>query len=104
MVDNWKRKIEIAEVINQMVRRACLFENPKMMPTKTTTTTTTRSTTVYRNRNRVKTEAKASDEVAIEKEVDPVLVHPVVAEAAYPNLVSIHKTTNKLAKLHIIKF
>ena len=71
-----------------------------MMPT----TTTTRSTTVYRNRNRVKTEAKASDEVAIEKEVDPVLVHPVVAEAAYPNLVSIHKTTNKLAKLHIIKF
>ena len=86
-------KIEIAEVINQMVRRACLFENPKttMMPTTTTTTTAT----VYRNRNRVKTEAKASDEVAIEKEVDPVLVHPVVAEAAYPNLVSIHKTTNK---------
>ena len=66
-----------------MVRRACLFEKPKnTMPTTTTTSTTT----AYRSK---KSQAKTNDEVFIEKEVDQVLVEPVVSEAAYPNLVSI---------------
>ena len=50
------------------------------------TTTTTSTTTAYRSK---KSQAKANDEVFIEKEVDQVLVEPVVSEAAYPNLVSI---------------
>ena len=83
-------KVEIAEVLNEMVRRACLFEKPKnTMPTTTTTTTST--TTAYRSK---KSQAKANDEV-FEKEVDQVLVQPV--QAAYPNLVSIINQTNLLA-------
>ena len=52
-------------------------------PTATTTTTTT---TAYR---KLKTEAK--EVAAIEKDVvrDQVLLEPVIAEATYPNLVSI---------------
>ena len=87
-------KVEIAEVLNEMVRRACLFEKPKnTMPTTTTTTTTTTTstTTAYRSK---KSQAKANDEV-FEKEVDQVLVQPV--QAAYPNLVSIINQTNLLA-------
>ena len=83
-------KIDIAEVIDQMVRRACLFR-PKntLSTTAATTTTTTTATTAYRSSK--KTQEKASDEVFIEKEVDQVLVQPVVVEEAYPNLVSIIK-------------
>ena len=88
-------KVEIAAVLNEMVRRACLFEKPKnTMPTTTTTTTTTTTsstTTAYRSK---KSQAKANDEV-FEKEVDQVLVQPV--QAAYPNLVSIINQTNLLA-------
>ena len=40
-------KIEIAEVLNEIVKRACLFEKPKATPPPTTTTTTT-ATTAYR--------------------------------------------------------
>ena len=72
-----------------MVRRACLFEKPKnTMPTTTTTSTTT----AYRSK---KSQAKTNDEVFIEKEVDQVLVEPVVSKAAYPNLVSI--TTKQIS-------
>ena len=90
-------KIEIAEVLNEIVKRACLFEKPKATPppTTTTTTTTTTATTAYR---KAKVEAKAKDEVKAFKteEADRVLVQPVVAEAAYPNLVSNNKM-NSLA-------
>ena len=89
-------KIDIAEVLNQMIRRACDFEKPKVKvsrPTAATTTTVT-TTTAYR---KVKPEVKANDETVIEKEVDQVLVQPVVVEAAYPNLVSIINQTNLLA-------
>ena len=65
-----------------MVKRACLFEGPKTIPTTTSTT----MTTAYR---KAKAEVKAKDKV--EKEVDHVLVEPVIAEAAYPNLVSNNK-------------
>ena len=84
-------KVEIAEVLNEMVRRACLFEKPKNTMPTTTTTTTTSTTTAYRSK---KSQAKANDEV-FEKEVDQVLVQPV--QAAYPNLVSIINQTNLLA-------
>ena len=73
-------KVEIAEVLNEMVRRACNFEKPKnTMPTTT-------STTAYRGK---KNQAKATDEAFIEQKVDQVLVEPILSEAAYPNLVSI---------------
>ena len=89
-------KIDIADVLNQMIRRACDFEKPKVkvsIPTAATTTTTT-TTTAYR---KVKAEVKAKDEIAFEKEVDKALAQPVVVEAAYPNLVSIINQTNLLA-------
>ena len=72
-----------------MVKRACLFEGPKTIfedlttPTTPTTSTTTISTaTAYRK-------LKAETEADVEKmEADRVLMQPVVAESAYPNLVS----------------
>ena len=82
-------KIDIAEVLNQIVKKACDFEKPKAKvstPTAATTTTTTTTTTAYR---KTMGEVTAKDEAAIEKDVDRVLMQPVVAEAAYPNLVSI---------------
>ena len=86
-------KVEIAEVLNEIVKKACLFEKPKVAAPPTSTTTTT-ATTAYR---KAKVEAKAKDEVEVkakdkdEKEVDRVLAQPVVVEAAYPNLVSNNK-------------
>ena len=75
-----------------MVRRACLFEKPKN--TASTTATVTSTTTAYRSK---KNQAKANDEAFIEKDVDQVLVEPVVvSEATYPNLVSIINQTNLL--------
>ena len=83
-------KVEIAEVLNQMVKRACEYEKPKIKmtvpTTNTTTTTTTTTTTAYR---KGKTEAKEDVEVFKAEE----LVQPV--QAAYPNLVSIVNQPNK---------
>ena len=79
-------KIEIAEVLNEMVKRACLFEKLKITPPTATTTTSATTTTAYRN---TKNQAKATDEAFIEQKVDQVLVEPILSEAAYPNLVSI---------------
>ena len=87
-------KVEIAEVLNQIVQRACDFEKPKAKMTAPTTATTTTTTTAYR---KVKAEVKAKDEIAFEKEVDKALAQPVVVEAAYPNLVSIINQANLLA-------
>ena len=86
-------KVEIAEVLNQIVQRACDFEKPKAKstPPTITTTTTTTTTAAYR-KAKVEVEAVAKDEA--EKEVDRVLVQPVVVEAAYPNLVS--NSNNKM--------
>ena len=77
-------KIEIAEVLNEIVKRACVFEKPKVKMSTAATTNTITTTTAYRN---VKAELTAKNEAATEKEMDQVLVQPV--EAAYPNLVSI---------------
>ena len=85
-------KIEIAEVLNEMVKRACLFEKLKITsPTATTitsatTSATTTTTTAYRN---TKSETTAA------KDVDRVLAEPVIAEAAYPNLVSNNKMNSQ---------
>ena len=70
-----------------MVKRACLFEGSKTTPTTTTTTTTT---TAYR-KTMAEATTTAKEGAASEKEVDRVLVEPVVTEAAYPNLVSNNK-------------
>ena len=86
-------KIDIAEVLNQIVKKACDFEKPKAKvstptaaTTTTATTTTPTTTTAY---CKTMAEVTVKDEAAIEKDVDRVLMQPVVAEAAYPNLVSI---------------
>ena len=92
-------KVEIADVLSQIVKRACDFEKPKVKMTAPTTTTTT-TTTAYR---KGKAEVKAKDEAATEKEVDRVLVEPVLAEAAYPNLVSNNKM-NLLKWLKLYKW
>ena len=96
-------KIDIAEVLNQMVKKACNFEKPKTKPPTitTTTTATTTTTTVYR-KGKAEATTTAKEVVATEKEVDRVLVEPVVAEPAYPNLVSIiskNEFTAILAKM-----
>ena len=99
-------KVEIAEVLNQIVQRACDFEKPKAKstPPTITTTTTTTTTTAYRSSKKSQAKAKANDEAFIEKEVDQVLLEPVVSEAAYPNLVSINNQTNllKICKLKMV--
>ena len=83
-------KIEIAEVLNEMMKRACDFEKPKVTMTASTATTTATTTTAYR---KPMVEEKAKDET--EKELDQVMAEPVVIEAAYPNLVSINKTDSQ---------
>ena len=77
-----------------MVKRACNSEKPKVkMTAPTTTTTTTTTTTAYRKTMAEATTAKEG--AASEKEVDRVLVEPVVTEAAYPNLVSNNKMNSQ---------
>ena len=79
-------------MLNQIVQRACDFEKPKAKSTPPTITTTTTTTTAAYRKAKVEVEAEAKDEA--EKEVDRVLVQPVVVEAAYPNLVS--NSNNKM--------
>ena len=69
-----------------MVKRACLFESPKTIfedtITPTAPSTTISTTTAYRK-------LKVETEADVEKmEAGRVLMQPVVAEPAYPNLVS----------------
>ena len=86
-------KIDIAEVLNQIVKKACDFEKlkVKVSPTSATTTAAT-TTTAYRKANAEvttkKTEVTAEEDVEAFKaeEMDQVLVQPVAV--AYPNLVS----------------
>ena len=89
-------KIDIAEVLNQIVKKACDFEKPKVKVSTstaaTTTTATTTTTTAYRKGKAEvttkKTEVTAEEDVEVFKaeEMDQVLVQPVAV--AYPNLVS----------------
>ena len=94
-------KIDIAEVLNQIVKKACDFEKPKAKvstPTAATTTATTTTTTAYR---KTMAEVTVKDEAAIEKDVDRVLMQPVVAEAAYPNLVSIFSKNEFISNIQL---
>ena len=74
-----------------MVKRACLFESPKTIfenpTTPTTPTTPTASTTVSTTTAYCKLNAETEADVK-KMELDCVLMQPVVAEPAYPNLVS----------------
>ena len=77
--------VEVSEVMNQMVRRACLFrpaevKKPTVRTTASTTTTTTATTP---NGSFANSRAKS-----VEKEKDDVLKEPVQA-VSYPDLVSL---------------
>ena len=75
--------IEVAEVLSQMVRRACLFrpaENKRATTTTASTATTPTTTTNVSSNRRVKSE---------EGEKDEVLKEPVQAVASYSDLVSL---------------
>ena len=81
--------VEVSEVMNQMVRRACLFrpaevKKPTVRTTASTTTTTTTTTTATTpNGSFANSRAKS-----VEKEKDDVLKEPVQA-VSYPDLVSL---------------
>ena len=76
--------MEIADVLTQMIKRACLFN----MPTATTTASTV-TTTAKAFRAKMKTSASETVEDEIAKSLDEVVMEPVVSSAAsYPNLVS----------------
>ena len=74
-------------MINQMIRRACDYEKSKVKITAPTTTTTITTTTAYRAKAKIT--AKEVEAFKTEEADRVLLVEPVVAEAAYPNLVSI---------------
>ena len=78
--------MEIADVLTQMIKRACLFN----MPTTTATTTaSTVTTTAKAFRAKMKTSTFETVEDEIAKSLDEVVMEPVVSSAAsYPNLVS----------------
>ena len=74
--------IEVSEVLNQMVRRACLFrpaEDKRATTAFTTTTTTTTTANISLANRRVK---------IAEDEKDEILKEPV-AQASYSDLVSL---------------
>ena len=72
--------LEVSEVINQIVRRACLFKPDEVKKPITTTTTTTTTTTV--NRPFANSRPKSA-----EGEKDDILKEPV--QAAASDLVSL---------------
>ena len=74
--------VEVSEVMNQMVRRACLFRPAEVKkPTVRTTTTTTTATTP--NGSFANSRAKS-----VEKEKDDVLKEPVQAASDLVSLIS----------------
>ena len=75
--------IEVSEVMNQMVRRACLFRPVEAQTTVSTTTTTTTTTAPNLSANR----RVKSDEG--DKEVSKVPVVQATASYLYPDLVSL---------------
>ena len=84
-------KMDIAEVLTQMIQRACLYT--PTVTTSTTTVTTTASRTKMKSSASKKT---AEVEVEGEKADGEVVMEPVVSNAAsYSTLVSSH-----LLRLH----
>ena len=79
-------KMDIAEVLTQMIQRACLYT--PTVTTSTTTVTTTASRTKMKSSASKKT---AEIEVEGEKADGEVVMEPVVSSAAsYSTLVSSH--------------
>ena len=78
-------RMEIADVLTQMIQRACLYN----MPTTTmTTTVTTATTTAFRSKMTSASKKIVEDEI-IADSLDEVVMEPVVSSvASYPNLVS----------------
>ena len=77
--------IEVSEVVNQMVRRACLFRPAEDQRATASTTTTTTTTTTALNRSLSNRRAQSA-----EAEKDEVLKEPVVqAAVSYSDLVSL---------------
>ena len=76
--------VEVSEVMNQMVRRACLFRPAEVKkPTVRTTTTTTTTTATTPNGSFANSRAKS-----VEKEKDDVLKEPVQAASDLVSLIS----------------
>ena len=82
-------KMDIAEVLTQMIQRACLYT-----PTVTTSTTTVTAATTTAFRTEMKSSASkktAEIEVEGEKADGEVVMEPVISSAAsYSTLVSSH--------------
>ena len=74
--------IEVSEVMNQMVRRACLFRPVEDQTTVSTTTTTTTTAPNLSANRRVKS-------VEGDKEVSKAPVVQATASYLYPDLVSL---------------
>ena len=77
-------QVEVSEVLNKIVQRACLFtpyedKKPNVFTTTTTTTTTTTANLSFANRR-----AKGA-----KGETDEILKEPVQAAASYSDLVSL---------------
>ena len=82
--------VEVSEVMNQMVRRACLFrpaevKKPTVRTTASTTTTTTTTTTTATTPNGSFANSRA---ISVEKEKDDVLKEPVQAASDLVSLIS----------------
>ena len=80
-------RVEVSEVVNRMVRRACLFspdEVKKPTTTASTTTTTPTTTTTITTANLSFANRKAN-----KAETDEVFKVPVQAAASYSDLVSV---------------
>ena len=88
-------KMDIAEVLTQMIQRACLY-TPTTTSTTTVTTATTTVTAATTTASRTKMKSSASKktaeiEVEGEKADGEVVMEPVVSNAAsYSTLVSSH--------------
>ena len=80
-------RMEIAEVLTQMIKRACLYM-PTTATTTATTVTTTATTTAFRSKMTSASKKIVEDEI-IADSLDEVVMEPVVSSvASYPNLVS----------------
>ena len=79
-------RMEIAEVLTQMIKRACLYNMPTTATTTATTVTT--ATTAFRSKMTSASKKIVEDEI-IADSLDEVVMEPVVSSvASYPNLVS----------------
>ena len=77
--------LEVSEVLNQIVRRACEFKPVEAKKLTTTAFTTTTTTTTTANLSAKRRANKA------EGETDEALKEPVQATASYSDLVSLFK-------------